>query len=145
MGLEFAHEFLFGEDGHTRSAFCRCRPTLFGGVITHKLLPKINYTDRGFGIVSFVDRYKSKCSLQESSIATDACVWLGVVDANPMVLAQDAIRLGRLDLTGDKTTGWVKFPVPEEVSFTTRMHLTQNMVADLLPLLENFVKTGRLK
>jgi hypothetical protein len=35
-------------------------------------------TPRGFGVFKFKDRYGSECSLQESSLATESAVWLGV-------------------------------------------------------------------
>ena len=63
-------------------------------------------TQRGFALAEFKDRYDTKCSIQESSIATEYCLWLGVDDY--------------------------------------RMHLTQDMVQKLLPLLDHFVKTGGL-
>lgn len=69
---------------------------------------KQSKTIRGFGLVEFTDRYGAKCSLQESSLGTEACIWLGVDDA------------------------------------PARMHLTQQMVAELLPALQHFVATGLL-
>jgi hypothetical protein len=74
---------------------------------------KKSKTARGFGIVEFTDRYGSLCSLQESSLATEAAIWLGV------------------DKDFDSGVG-------------TRMHLTQDMVKELLPLLKHFAKHGRL-
>lgn len=35
-------------------------------------------TDRGFTRINFLDLYDIKCSLQESSLATDNAIWLGV-------------------------------------------------------------------
>lgn len=35
-------------------------------------------TNRGFALRQFVDLYGSKCSIQDSSLATDAAIWLGV-------------------------------------------------------------------
>ena len=35
-------------------------------------------TARGFRIVEFTDLYNKPCSLQESSLATDEAIWLGV-------------------------------------------------------------------
>lgn len=38
----------------------------------------IDHTERGFGIyANFVDRYGYRFSVQESSIATEPCVWIG--------------------------------------------------------------------
>lgn len=42
-------------------------------------------TNRGFGRGSFIDRYGEKCSIQDSSLATEECIWLGV-DSNRMHL-----------------------------------------------------------
>lgn len=39
---------------------------------------KIKHTLRGFGRAEFLDRYGSRCSIQESSLATEPCIWLGV-------------------------------------------------------------------
>lgn len=73
--------------------------------------------DRGFFKGGFKDRYGADCSIQESSLATEACIWLGcdheTVDAQ-----------GR--------------------PCGARMHLTQAMARDLIPLLEHFVETGVL-
>ena len=34
-------------------------------------------TARGFTLIEFADEYGKACSLQESSLATRACIWLG--------------------------------------------------------------------
>ena len=39
---------------------------------------KIDLTTRGFIIVEFKDFYNFDCSIQESSLATEDCIWLGV-------------------------------------------------------------------
>jgi hypothetical protein len=78
-------------------------------------------TERGFRLITFRDRYNQPCSLQESSLATQGCVWFGV----------DA----RLNLnTGELL----------EDSDNHRMHLTQGQVAELLPYLKHFVEHGDL-
>lgn len=92
-------------------------------------------TDRGFPFVSFKDRYETDCSLQKSSLAFEDCIWLGVDDADPKILAKHTPAGG---------VGWVKYEVPEEVSFTTRMHLTRKQVLMLLPNLIKFVLTGEI-
>jgi hypothetical protein len=70
-------------------------------------------TNRGFALSDFKDRYRQKCSLQKSSLATEDCIWLGV----------------DVDFNGNQQT---------------RMHLTQEMVANLLPALRVFAETGEL-
>lgn len=71
-------------------------------------------TERGFLIGKFMDNYKSQCSIQESSLATGDCIWLGVV----------------VDFNGEK--------------IKTRMHLSQEHVKALLPHLTKFVLKGHL-
>lgn len=34
-------------------------------------------SERGFTIGRFRDRYNARCSIQESSLATENCIWLG--------------------------------------------------------------------
>lgn len=95
-------------------------------------------TSRGFARAEFVDRYGVKCSLQASSLATEAAVWLG------------ANEIGLKRFTPGK--GWedVDLPdgvPPDGVSYiaNTRMHLTQDMVRALLPALTRFAETGELE
>lgn len=81
---------------------------------------KVKKTQRGFAIIEFEDRYKQKCSLQKSSLATEDAIWLGVDVGIPIEL-------------GGKG---------EIVDF--RMHLTRKQVKALLPHLETFAKTGSI-
>lgn len=99
-------------------------------------------TPRGFMKGEFKDLYGSECSIQESSLATDDAIWLGVNDAKPEIMISDARKLG-MDIPGDN--GWMAYPIPEQVCFTTRMHLNKEQVEQLLPLLKKFVKTGSLR
>lgn len=68
---------------------------------------KLEITNRGFICYSGKDRYDAEYSLQESSIASEACIWLG--------------------------------------SKPNRMHLTQSMVKEMIPLLQHFVEHGDLR
>ncbi len=79
---------------------------------------KIEKTQRGFGITHFNDTHGSTCSLQESSNADEACIWLG----------RDECR--KHHVTGD---------------CLNRMTLNQQMVIDLLPQLLHFALHGALK
>jgi hypothetical protein len=76
---------------------------------------KVKRTERGFAIAEFTDLYGSVCSIQESSLATDDAIWLGVDTHH----------------------------VAGEVS--ARMHLNKETAKALIPLLQNFVKTGLLE
>jgi hypothetical protein len=73
--------------------------------------------DRGFQKGKFKDRYGADCSIQESSLARERCIWLG---CDHETVDQQGRPCG------------------------ARMHLTQEMAADLIPLLQNFVATGVL-
>ena len=92
-------------------------------------------TCRGFGKIEFIDRYDYKCSLQKSSLAFEDCIWLGIDDANPQIMASQ---------TPEGGTGWVKYPIPDNVLLTTRMHLTRKQVFNLIPHLIKFVITGNI-
>ena len=102
---------------------------------------EIKNSARGFEYTEFTDSYGAKCSLQKSSLATEDAIWFGVDDANPIIMAFDAKRFG---IESTETNGWVTYPVPDEVLLTTRMHLSQEQVKELLPYLEHFAKTGEL-
>ena len=88
-----------------------------------------SYTHRGFKIIEFKDLYDTKCNIQESSLATDEAIWIGVEDANPQIM-------------NSNNSGWSDYPIPKEVFLTTRMHLTRKQVEKILPILEKFVSTG---
>lgn len=80
---------------------------------------KLELTARGFAHANFKDQYDANCSIQKSSLATEDCIWLGV-DDEPQRHHVTQEWLGQ------------------------RMHLTREMVAVLLPLLQRFVETGEL-
>ena len=96
----------------------------------------IKKTERGFSIIEFPDVYDQACSLQKSSLATSDCIWLGVTKATPMIMARDVL--------GDSATGWIEYPLPENVHIPARMHLNQEQVKALLPHLIKFAETGEL-
>lgn len=102
---------------------------------------RFSTTERGFRLIEFVDRYGHGCSLQKSSLATDDAIWLGIDDPAPEVMTAHAARLG---VESEAVNGWVPYPIPDEVLVHTRMHLTREQVAELLPVLHHFVSTGEL-
>lgn len=105
---------------------------------------KIKATERGFPIAEFKDRYDVKCSIQKSSLAFEDCIWLGVDDPCPQIMMSDAIKLGLIK-PEPLPVGWIDYEIPKEVLIRTRMHLTQKMVKDLLPILQRFVETGEIQ
>lgn len=95
-------------------------------------------TERGFVRGDFVDRNGIECSIQESSAADEACIWLGCNDAAPRVCIPG----------GDPA--WRLLSIPEfllglEIVYNTRMHLTRAQVEALLPVLQKFFDSGKLQ
>ena len=78
---------------------------------------QVKEAGRGLMCVEFEDRNANRCSLQESSIATEACIWLGVMQQGPQF---------------------------EQIPSPVRMHLTVDQVRDLIPHLQHFVEYGIL-
>ena len=98
-------------------------------------------TARGFNLLQFKDFYGDTIDIQKSSIATDDCIWFGPSNANPQIMASKASAHG---VETNETCGWVPFPVPDDVFLSTRAHLSREMVAELIPILQHFVDTGDL-
>ncbi len=91
---------------------------------------KKGFTNRGFSYIEFKDMYGSECSIQKSSLATEDAIWFGVNSADPEIMVEDK--------------GWLPYEIPDSVLLTTRMHLTQEQVKELLPILQTFAETGKL-
>jgi hypothetical protein len=97
---------------------------------------KMKKTERGFAIAHFTDSYGAQCSIQKSSSATNDLIWLG------------ADKLDIQEFIAGK--GWIKHP--EFDNFTmehhyvgnSRMHLSREQVAELIPILQRFVATGEI-
>jgi hypothetical protein len=90
---------------------------------------EITKTERGFARVDFEDRYGSQCSLQASSLATEAAIWFGVNDGGHFEVRKPDHNHA---VHGPPATGG-------------RMHLTQEHVRALLPMLQRFAETGELE
>jgi hypothetical protein len=110
-----------------------------------KLLDKVQQkTSRGFPLLEFKDRYGVPCTLQASSLAEykkpgTSAVWLGCSEPNPRIMASKAAAHG---VKTEETTGWVPYPIPEEVLCDTRMHLDREQVAGLILHLKKWLATG---
>ena len=74
-------------------------------------------TDRGFILGEFRDLHGSLCSIQESSLATESALWVGVSEP------YEGARGGH----------------------NVRMHLSQEMAAELVDVLRSHAKHGDLK
>ncbi len=90
--------------------------------------PQIENTARGFSRINFSDRYDVPCSIQKSSLAGEDAIWIGCNNANPRHLVPGL--------------GWQQVEMPADYMADTRMHLTQEQCAWLLPILRHFVETG---
>ncbi len=84
-------------------------------------------TNRGFSIFSFQDSYGHMCSIQKSSSASEPKIWLG---------------LDEIDAFTNVDSRIAKFTLPESVVVNARMHLNQEQVKKLLPILQKFADTG---
>lgn len=102
---------------------------------------KKSVTNRGFGLIEFIDRYGEPCNIQKSSLADEDAIWVGVANPSPQIMASDAWKLG---VDTDESTGWIPYPLPKEVLLNSRMHLTREQVLAILPALQHFVDTGEL-
>jgi len=93
-------------------------------------------------LVAFTDTNGKACTLQKSSDTLSDKIWLGTDKASLKLLNKVAFKHG---LESEASTGWMDYPIPEDVVVESRMHLTRETVKELLPYLINFVETGELK
>ena len=94
----------------------------------------VNKTNRGFSIFNFKDSYGYMCSIQKSSSASEPRIWLGRDKIDGFANADNKI----VDVDGRT----VKVTLPESVVTNARMHLNQEQVKKLLPILQKFADTG---
>lgn len=87
------------------------------------------FTSRGFGRIEFKDKYGAECSIQESSAADTACLWIGCNAPNPRHMVDGH---------------WVEVKLPPDTVSDTRMHLTIDQVKELIPILQKWVDTDQL-
>lgn len=93
---------------------------------------EIKQNDRGFQIGHFVDTHKNGCSIQQSSDAMQECIWVGI--DHPRLTVFENHHHGNYIVT----------EMPENFMVNSRMHLSREQVAELLPHLQKFVETGYL-
>ena len=105
-------------------------------------------TRRGFEVKHFLDSYGIDCSIQESSNADNAFIWLGVHDAEAKIMAVDLDKVKGFETIptpgSSQTTGWHKILLPEEVQIFSRMHLDKEQAKWLIKELQYFVEHDRL-
>lgn len=119
-----------------------------------ELLGTERKTSRGFPLVEFCDEYGERCSIQESSRAVFedddgkvsdplGWIWLGIDEAKPRILKSKAVELG-VKLPPGEASGWMPYPLPEDVFIGTRMHLNEVQVRGLIARLTLWLETGSL-
>lgn len=94
-------------------------------------------TPRGFATVTFTDRYGTECSIQKSSLATEDAIWIG---AKRLV-----VKRFKPDYTGWHDVDFDALFPGQTISGNERMHLTQDQVRELLPILTRFAETGEIE
>ena len=91
-------------------------------------------TERGFACYWGEDNNGQEFTLQKSSSALEDKIWLGLNEP-------DIVERGwNEDFPHRART----YTLPENVSASARMHLTQDQVRELIPILQHFVDTGEL-
>jgi hypothetical protein len=87
------------------------------GVAEGGVIGPLAPTGRGFLRAEFSDLSGAACSIQESSLATEGAIWLGCNKGEHHHLTGDCL---------------------------CRMHVSRELAASLIPLLQHFVNTGLL-
>lgn len=100
---------------------------------------KVEFTNRGFAVVEFTDRHGETCTIQKSSLASEDAIWIGA----DRLVVKGFVPYGK----PDPWTTLSADDIADEFGFTDvvgnqRMHLTQEQVAEILPILQRFAETG---
>lgn len=99
------------------------------------------YTQRGFKYYEFKDDNGMNCTLQKSSSIEDK-IYFGadaeIKEFYPIPRETDESWFTIEDLTP------LRHRPQNEIHVFSRMHLTQEQVAELIPILQKFVKTGEI-
>jgi uncharacterized protein with von Willebrand factor type A (vWA) domain len=83
-----------------------------------------------FKIINFKDTLNRNCSIQESSLASEPNLWIGLEDTKPLV--------------NRNGTEWQEYEIPDGVLLTQRMELNQQQIKEILPFLKKFARTGKI-
>jgi len=111
---------------------------------------ELEKTDRGFAFGEFTDAKGVGCSIQDSSLATEAAIWFGVRDADPKRLVGDVFEkvpfpenIQPKDIFGGIIDVGGSFG--KDVLFNTRMHLVTKHVKTLIRNFEKFLTTRKCR
>lgn len=114
-----------------------------GCYVVERIPMEIAYGDtgRGFSLCTFKDHYGLECSVQDSSLADDACIWLGIDNPRVQVFVPNGPAV-------DGKDSWRPLEKPANADcllVDSRMHLTREMAMGLLPVLQRFIETGSVR
>lgn len=109
---------------------------------------RMHLNERGFAIGEFKDTYGTRCTIQESSLASRPALWLGVQPAEAKVMSVDAKGLPPPKIVPDEGSGedfgWSNYVLPDKVFVFSRMHLDIPLAKKLVRMLNYFIKHGEL-
>ncbi|CAE7860188.1 unnamed protein product [Symbiodinium microadriaticum] len=106
---------------------------------------EMTQTHRGFEHGAFKDLNENECSIQDSSLATAAAIWIGVDDANPRCSY-------KVQLEGEQQE-WIKWHKQyradcegmHSVLAHTRLHFDQVMAAGLAEAIRTFLQQDEVE
>lgn len=104
---------------------------------------KLSRTERGFHLGEFKDANGVDCSIQDSSLATEAAIWFGVECVNPQRMTEE----GLVSVPCPPFEGTNHLGQPNsmnDVLFNKRMHLTIHQARLIAGSLRRFLKNGRV-
>ncbi len=106
---------------------------------------QFGHTTKGFAKIAFKDDFGLECSLQESvDHPRGGCISLGVNDPDVKIGPALVSAKEALQEVADKITEEAGLAPPGDVRIEGRMHLTRQLAADLIPVLQYFVHSGLL-
>lgn len=87
-------------------------------------------TQRGFTFLSFEDTKAEEITIQESSSATESCIWIGA----------KSLKLQKFS----PEKGWYEISAGENVIGNEKMHINQDQAFELAKVLLDFYHNGHL-
>lgn len=101
----------------------------------------VKVTTRGFRYVEFDDHNKNSCTLQQSSLANEHAIWLGISEPTVKLFVTNSAQPWQEVSTAELKS--LRHGA-ESVLISARMHLTRQQVKALLPFLNHFAETGEI-
>lgn len=96
---------------------------------------EVKQNNRGFSYAGFTDLYGHEVSIQDSSLATDYAIWLGLDEPYT-----------KINKNGNGPFGpYEDYTLPDNILVWTRMHINREQAQDLIEVLQRFVDTGSIR